>query len=81
MREACGKGDPLGGLLDGVARRMRVARVRFDVAVAEKAADDRQALAEHERRLEQFRDHRNCLRSNRLHWIHLGEAEEGTLLS
>ena len=42
-------GDALGGFLDGVARKMRIARGRFDPAMTEEPADDRQAFAERKR--------------------------------
>ena len=41
--------DPLSGFPDRIAREMCIARSRFDAAVTEEPADDRQALAERER--------------------------------
>ena len=42
-------GDPLGGFPDRGAREMCVVPGRFDPAVAEEPADDRQAFAECQR--------------------------------
>ena len=42
-------GDPFGGFLDRVARKMRISRGRLHPAVTEEPADDWQALAERQR--------------------------------